>query len=107
MNDRLVESNDILYENYQFMIKNSPDYLAEVAYMLANSFYHLKDYQKTIKYASITTKEFDKIGSVMGRMNIDQLLIAALYKNQELNEANQSLKQFKKESEWINENITR
>ena len=46
MNDRLVESNDILYENYQFMIKNSPDYLAEVAYMLANSFYHLKDYQK-------------------------------------------------------------
>lgn len=107
MNDRLVESNDILYENYQFMIKNSPDYLAEAAYMLANSFYHLKDYQKTIKYASIATKEFDKIGSVMGRMNTDQLLIAALYKNQELNEANQLFKQFKKESEWIDENITR
>lgn len=41
-----------------------------------------KDYQKTIKYASIATKEFNKIGSVMGRMNTDQLLIAALYKNQ-------------------------
>lgn len=107
MNDRLVESNDILYENYQFMIKNSPDYLAEAAYMLANSFYHLKDYQKTIKYAPIATKEFDKIRSVMGRMNTDQLLIAALYKNQVLDEANQLFNQFKKESEWIDENITR
>lgn len=65
-----------------------------------------KDYQKTIKYASIATKEFNKIGSVMGRMNTDQLLIAALYKNQELDEANQLFKQFKKESEWIDENIT-
>lgn len=43
----------------------------------------------------------------MGRMNTDQLLIAALYKNQELNEANQLFKQLKKESEWIDENITR
>lgn len=65
-----------------------------------------KDYQKTIKYASIATKEFNKIGSVMGRMNADELLISALYKNQELNKTNQLFKQFKKESEWIDENIT-
>lgn len=43
----------------------------------------------------------------MGRMNTYQLLIAALYKNQELNKTNQLFKQLKKESEWIDENITR
>lgn len=104
--NRFGKANEILDENYEFMIQNAPDYSAESAYMLANSFYHLEDYQNTIRYSIIAREDFEKIGAITGRRNTDQLLISALYKNQELDEANNLYSQFKKESEWINENIT-
>lgn len=100
------KANEILNENYQFMIHNATDYTAEAAYMLVNSFYHLEDYKKTINYSFIARKGFEKIGAITGRRNTDQLFISALYKNQQMDEANDLYNQLKKESEWIDENIT-
>ncbi len=58
---------------------NNPKYIAEINQLLGGNFAEIKEFEKAITYYQTAKEEFEKIGLVIGVLNVD-ILIAEAYR---------------------------
>lgn len=84
---RTPEAIDILLEDLKTVEKYAQDYLGECYGALAYTYYVNEDYDAAIKYGTKAYDFFKRVGSVSGWKTTKDILIAAHYKNDDVEEA--------------------
>lgn len=80
-NKQISESVEVLKSNLKYVSINSKDYLPEAESTLGYAYYLNKDYVSSIDILEKSLKHYKKIGALYEENEVTQNLIAALYKN--------------------------
>lgn len=86
--NKITQAIKVLSNNLTLVISSSPDYMAEASATLGYAYFLNGEFSKSICHLKDALQEFNRIGALSEAKVTQENLIAALYRNGSVNEAN-------------------
>lgn len=86
--NKITQAIQVLSNNLRIVLSKSPDYVAEATATLGYTYFLNGEFSKSILYLKDAFQEFSRIGALSEARVTQENLVAALYRNGDVDEAN-------------------